>query len=106
VSNIADRTVAFFVALNDDAVNKNWDDFTKAAFVVVPAIAAVALTKGKSGKKSLKQLIAPGIALGKLVHDVNQQVTPEHLAKAHEIVERTTASALSTVEQIKAKVRP
>ncbi len=84
---LVDKAVAFFVALNDDKVDKGWDEVGKAALVLLPAIAALAATKGRSKFGNVKNLIAPAVALGKLVHDVNQQVTPTHIAQAHEIVE-------------------
>lgn len=89
--SLPDRAVAFFVALSDDEVDKDWSDFGKAAMVVLPAVVALVATKGRA-KGSLKSLIAPGIALGKLVHDVNRQVKPEHLAKAHDYVEQAKTS--------------
>jgi hypothetical protein len=84
---LVDKAVAFFVALNDDKVDKGWDEVGKAALVLLPALAALAATKGRSKIGNVKNLVAPAIALGKLVHDVNQQVTPTHIAQAHEIVE-------------------
>ena len=36
--SVVDRTVAFFVALNDDTVNKSWSDFGKAALALGPVV--------------------------------------------------------------------
>ena len=84
---LIDKAVAFFVAIGDDKVDKSWEDVGKAALIVLPAVAALAATKGRSKFGNIKNLIGPAVALGKLVHDVNQQVTPTHVAQAHEIVE-------------------
>lgn len=84
---LIDKAVAFFVALGDDKVNKGWQEVGAAAIVVLPAVAALATTKGRMRISTVKNLIGPAVALGKLVHEVNQQVTPAHVAQAHEIVE-------------------
>lgn len=84
---LLDKAVAFFVALGDDKVDKGWQEVGAAAIVVLPAVAALATTKGRMRIGNVKNLIGPAIALGKLVHEVNQQVTPTHIAQAHEIVE-------------------
>jgi len=92
---LIDKAVAFFVALNDDKVDKGWEEVGKAALVVLPAVAALAATKGRSKFGNVRNLLGPAVALGKLVHDVNQQVTPAHVAQAHEIVE-TAKTRLNT----------
>ena len=86
-ASLIDKAVAFFVALGDDKVDKGWQEVGAAAFVVLPAVAALATTKGRMRVSTLKNLIGPAVALGKLVHEVNQQVTPTHIAQAHDIVE-------------------
>lgn len=100
--DIADRTVAFFVALSDPKVDKDWAELGKTLAVVVPAVIAVTATRGKS-KGSLRSLIAPGIALAKLVKDVSGQVTPEHLNKAHAYVEQAKTTAAITLAAAKTK---
>jgi hypothetical protein len=100
--DIADRTVAFFVALSDPKVDKDWSELGKTLMVVVPAVIAVAATRGKA-KGGLRNLIGPGIALGKLVKDVNGQITPEHLNKAHNYVEQAKTTAAITLATAKAK---
>ena len=86
---ISEKTVAFFVALSDDKVNKDWSELTKAGFVVVPTVLKLAVTKGAGTSKrtALRSLIAPGIVLAKIAREVNSQVTPAHLERAHVIVE-------------------
>lgn len=86
---ISEKTVAFFVALSDDKVNKDWSELTKAGLVVVPTVLKLAVTKGTGTSKrtALRSLIAPGIVLAKIAREVNSQVTPAHLERAHVIVE-------------------
>lgn len=86
---ISEKTVAFFVALSDDKVNKDWSELTKAGLVVVPTVLKLAVTKGAGTSKrtALRSLIAPGIVLAKIAREVNSQVTPAHLERAHVIVE-------------------
>jgi hypothetical protein len=100
--DLADRTVAFFVALSDPKVDKDWSELGKTLAVVVPAVIAVAATRGKA-KGGLRNLIGPGIALGKLVKDVNGQITPEHLNKAHNYVEQAKTTAAVTLATAKAR---
>lgn len=95
---VADRTVAFFIALGDPAVDKNWADLGKTMLVVAPAVAALIATRGKR-KKSIRGLIAPGIALGKLVAEVNKQVTPAHLNRAHDYVNQAKVHVTDLREQ-------
>lgn len=86
---ITEKTVAFFVALADDKVNKDWSELSKAGLVVVPTVIKLAVTKGAGTSKrtALKSLIAPGVVLAKIAREVNSQVTPAHLERAHVIVE-------------------
>lgn len=100
--DLADRTVAFFVALSDPKVDKDWSELGKTLMVVVPAVIAVAATRGKA-KGGLRNLIGPGIALGKLVKDVNGQITPEHLNKAHNYVQQAKTTAAVTLATAKAR---
>jgi hypothetical protein len=100
--DLADKTVAFFVALSDPKVDKDWSELGKTMAVVIPAVIAVTATRGKS-KGSLRGLIAPGIALAKLVKDVSGQITPEHLNKAHTYVEQAKTTAAITLAAAKTK---
>jgi hypothetical protein len=100
-----ESTVAFFVALTDDEVDKNWEDLGKAAIVVAPALFAFVATKGRSKKASVRSLIAPAVAMGKIIHDVNQQVTPAHRAQAHLFIEQTKSQAAHLKEQVAERVR-
>jgi hypothetical protein len=100
--DLADRTVAFFVALSDPKVDKDWSELGKTLAVVVPAVIAVAATRGRA-TGGLRNLIGPGIALGKLVKDVNGQITPEHLQKAHNYVEQAKTTAAVTLATAKAR---
>jgi hypothetical protein len=100
--DLADRTVAFFVALSDPKVDKDWSELGKTLAVVVPAVIAVAATRGRA-TGGIRNLIGPGIALGKLVKDVNGQVTPEHLQKAHNYVEQAKTTAAVTLATAKAR---
>ena len=98
----ADRAVAFFVALSDPRVDKDWSELGKTVAVVAPAVLTVIATRGKA-KGALRSLIVPGIALGKLVKDVNGQITDEHLKKAHRYVESAKATATVTAASVKAR---
>jgi hypothetical protein len=86
---ITEKTVAFFVALTDNQVNKDWSELSKASFVVVPTVLKLVVTKGAGTSKrtALRSLVAPGLVLAKIAREVNSQVTPIHLEKAHVIVE-------------------
>jgi hypothetical protein len=61
----------------------------------------LAVTKGKGGSKktALRSLVAPGIALAKIAREVNSQVTPAHLEKAHVIVQDARQKAASMTKQ-------
>ncbi len=48
---ITEKTVAFFVALTDDNVKKDWSELSKASFVVVPTVVKLAVTKGAGTSK-------------------------------------------------------
>ncbi len=98
---IAEKTVAFFVALTDDNVKKDWSELSKASFVVVPTVVKLAVTKGAgtSKKSAIRSLIAPGIVLAKIAREVNAQVTPAHLEKAHVIVEDAKQKAAGLSKQ-------
>ncbi|MEY2672134.1 MAG: hypothetical protein RLZZ508_11 [Actinomycetota bacterium] len=98
---ITEKTVAFFVALTDDNVKKDWSELSKASFVVVPTVVRLAVTKGAgtSKRNALRSLIAPGIVLAKIAREVNSQVTPAHLEKAHVIVEDLKQKSAAAVEQ-------
>lgn len=100
--DLTDRAVAFFVALSDPRVDKDWSEFGKTLAVVVPSVIAIAATRGRA-KGGLRNLIGPGIALGKLVKDVNGQITPEHLTKAHNYVEQAKTTAAITLATAKAR---
>ena len=98
---ISEKFVAFFVALADDKVKKDWSELTKTSLVVVPTVAKLAITKGAgtSKKTAIKSLIAPGLVLAKMAKDVNAQVTPAHLEKAHVIVEDAKQKATNATKQ-------
>lgn len=98
---ITEKTVAFFVALNDNSVNKDWSELSKASLVVVPTVVKLAVTKGRGGNKksALRSLVAPGIALAKIAREVNSQVTPAHLEKAHVIVQDARLKAANMSKQ-------
>jgi hypothetical protein len=93
------RPVAFLVALSDSKVKKDWVTLSKSVMVVVPGV--FALTRGRLGKSSIAGLIAPGIALGKIVKEVNEQVTPEHVNRADFLIEDTKIKLSTSVESIK-----
>jgi|GEM_PF-4483382 hypothetical protein len=93
------RPVAFLVALSDSKVKKDWVTLSKSVMVVVPGV--FALTRGRLGKSSIAGLIAPGIALGKIVKEVNEQVTPEHVNRADFLIEDTKTKLSTSVESIK-----
>jgi len=73
---LIDKAVAFFVALGDDEVDKSWSDLGETMMMVAPAVLALVATKKVKGKRGLKALIAPGIALGRLVTDVQPSGDP------------------------------
>ena len=93
------RPVAFLVALSDSKVKKDWVTLSKSVMVVVPGV--FALTRGRLGKSSIAGLIAPGIALGKIVKEVNEQVTPEHVNRADFLIEDTKIKLSTSVDSIK-----
>ena len=93
------RPVAFLVALSDSKVKKDWVTLSKSVMVVVPGV--FALTRGRLGKSSIAGLIAPGIALGKIVKEVNEQVTAEHVNRADFLIEDTKIKLSTSVESIK-----
>ncbi|MEN9922889.1 MAG: hypothetical protein RIS09_403 [Actinomycetota bacterium] len=93
------RPVAFLVALTDSKVKKDWVTLSKSVMVVVPGV--IALSRGRVGKRSIAGLIAPGIALGKIVKEVNEQVTPEHEERADFLIEDTKTKLSSSLEQLK-----
>lgn len=100
---LAERGVAFFVALADEEVDKDWKEIGQTLMVVVPAV--VAFSVSKRGKFSrLRELVAPGIALGKLAVDVNRQVTPEHLDRAHVIVHTAKHNARRAAANLRSRV--
>ena len=101
---VAERTVAFFIALGDEKVDKDWAEIGKTMLLVTPAVVALVATRGKKFRK-VRELIAPGIALGKLVKDVSAQITPEHLAKADKVVAEAKVSANTLVSQARARTR-
>lgn len=100
--DFADRAVAFFVALSDPKVDKDWSELGKTVAVVAPAVLTVVATRGKA-KGALRSLIVPGIALGKLVKDVNGQITEAHLQKAQRYVASAKNTAAVTAASVKAK---
>lgn len=97
------RPVAFLVALSDSKVKKDWVTLSKSVMVVVPGV--FALTRGRIGKSSIAGLIAPGIALGKIVKEVNEQVTPEHVNRADFLIEDTKIKLSTSVESIKERFK-
>ena len=97
------RPVAFLVALSDSKVKKDWVTLSKSVMVVVPGV--FALTRGRIGKSSIAGLIAPGIALGKIVKEVNEQVTPEHVNQADFLIEDTKIKISTSVENIKERFK-
>lgn len=97
------RPVAFVVALSDSKVKKDWVTLSKSVMVVVPGV--FALTRGRIGKSSIAGLIAPGIALGKIVKEVNEQVTPEHVNRADFLIEDTKIKLSTSVENIKERFK-
>ena len=102
---LAERGVAFFVALADEDVDKDWKEIGQTLMIVAPAVVAFAVSKrGKFSR--VRELVAPGIALGKLVVDVNRQVTPEHLDQAHVIVKRAKVNAGRAVASLRSRVQP
>lgn len=82
----AERTVAFFLALSDEKVSKDWSAIGKTMMALTPAVVALAASKGRRFRK-VGEIIAPGIALGKLVVEVNRQVNNEHLDQARVVVD-------------------
>lgn len=98
---ISEKVVAFFVALSDSNVKKDWSELSKTAVVVVPTVAKLVVTKGAatSKKSAIKSLIAPGLVLAKIAREVNSQVSPAHLEKAHVIVEDTKQKVSSAGQQ-------
>ena len=101
---VAERTVAFFIALGDEKVDKDWAEIGKTMLIVAPAVVTLVATRGKKFRK-VRELIAPGIALGKLVKDVSAQITPEHLAKADRVVAEAKVSANTLVAQARQRTR-
>lgn len=103
---ISEKVVAFFVALTDEKVNKDWSELSKASLVVVPTVAKLMVTKGAgtSKKTALRSLVAPGLVLAKIVKEVNSQVTPSHLEKAHVIVEDAKQKAANAGQQARSAV--
>ena len=97
------RPVAFLVALSDSKVKKDWVTLSRSVMVVVPGV--FALTRGRIGKSSIAGLIAPGIALGKIVKEVNEQVTPEHVNRADFLIEDTKTKLSTSVENIKERFK-
>lgn len=93
------RPVAFLVALTDSKVKKDWVTLSKSVMVVVPGV--FALSRGRLSKGSIAGLIAPGFALGKIVKEVNEQVTVEHVERADFLIEDTKTKLSSSVEHIK-----
>lgn len=93
------RPIAFLVALTDSKVKKDWITLSKSVIVVVPGVLAV--SRGRIGKGSIAGLIAPGIALGKIVKEVNEQVTPEHIDRADFLIEDTKSKLSTSLEQMK-----
>jgi hypothetical protein len=93
------RPVAFLVALTDSKVKKDWVTLSKSVIVVVPGI--FALSRGRVGKSSIAGLIAPGIALGKIVKEVNEQVTPHHIERADFLIEDTKLKLTTSVDTFK-----
>lgn len=98
---ISEKFVAFFVALGDKNVHKDWSELSKASLVVVPTVAKLAITKGAGTSKrtAIKSLIAPGLVLAKIAKEVNSQVTPAHLEQAHVIVEDAKQKATAARHQ-------
>ncbi|MEY3697160.1 MAG: hypothetical protein RJA41_810 [Actinomycetota bacterium] len=98
---LTEKTVAFFVALTDDNVKKDWSELTKASVVVVPTVVKLAVTKGAGTSKrtALRSLIAPGLVLAKIAREVNAQVTPAHLERAHVILEDAKQKAAGLSKQ-------
>lgn len=98
---LTEKTVAFFVALSDDNVKKDWSELTKASVVVVPTVVKLAVTKGAGTSKrtALRSLIAPGLVLAKIAREVNAQVTPAHLERAHVIIEDAKQKAAGLSKQ-------
>ncbi|MFZ9308948.1 MAG: hypothetical protein ACO24W_01970 [Candidatus Nanopelagicales bacterium] len=97
------RPVAFLVALSDSKVKKDWVTLSKSVMVVVPGV--FALSRGRIGKSSIAGLIAPGIALGKIVKEVNNQVTPEHENRADFLIEDTKIKVSTSVENLKERFK-
>jgi hypothetical protein len=97
--SIMRRPIAFLVALTDSKVKKDWITLSKSVMVVVPGV--LALSRGRIGKGSIAGLIAPGIALGKIVKEVNEQVTPEHINRADFLIEDTKTKLSTSLEQMK-----
>lgn len=101
---LAERGVAFFVALADDEVDKDWKEIGQTLMLVAPAV--VAFSVSKRGKISrVRELVAPGIALGRLIVGVNRQVGPQHLDRAHKIVERARTNAELMAQTLKERVQ-
>lgn len=99
----ADRVVAFFIALGDTKVSKDWSQIGKTVLAITPALVAIAAKKGGAFRR-VRDLIAPGVALGKLVVDVNRQVTPTHLHQAHASVERSKRTLAALLRDLRTRL--